>query len=258
VYGVENTGTTRFGCTVPCADGAIGWLAIDKNSKVTLDKYREELGLPIVVNQEPIISYKQSIQLATLEDVQKVIAIYTEVMKRTIERLVMLAESPGIESVVIDRASQLYDMIMFSHFGRKNQIESYQRGAPNQDMIDIINALSNKNLVLVHKAADIWKDTGEVDKQGRKKQAPTGKMKPDGFNQVGRFVTAVVELTSKSGKCMGESDGEMLADKYRLKVVSCKGNVLLEGQDIGHEDLGGVCGEAIGWYQLLAAIGVGG
>lgn len=258
VFGEENTGTTRFGCTVPHEQGAIGWLAIDKNSKVTVDKFREELGLPIIINQKPVIPHQDSLKLATEEDTDKVKKIYSDVIKRITENIVKLADHDGIESVVIDRASQLYDMILFSHFGRKNQIESYQRGAPNQDMIDIINTLSGKNLVLVHKAAEIWKDTGEVDKQGRKKQAPSGKFKPDGFNQIGRFVTAVVELTAKRGKCMGEDESEKLADKYRIKVVTCKGNTLLEGQDLGHEDLGGVAGEMIGWTSLLQAIGVDG
>jgi len=258
VFGEENTGTTRFGCTVPHEQGAIGWLAIDKNSKVTLDKFKEELGLPIIVNQKPIISHSDSLKLATEDDPRKVMDIYNDVIKKTVDQLVKMSEHDGIESMVIDRASQLYDMLMFSHFGRKNQIESYQRGPVNQDMIDIINIFENKNLCLIHKSAEIWKDTGEVDKLGRKKQAPSGKFKPDGFNQIGRFVTAVVELTAKRGKCMGEDESEKLADKYRIKVVTCKGNTLLEGQDLGHEDLGGVAGEMIGWTSLLQAIGVEG
>lgn len=247
VFGDENTGTTRFGCTAPHDEGHIGWLAIDKNSKATVELYKQKLKLPIIVNKEPFLSNKDAMRMAVEEKADEVKKIYTEVFKRICDQAVKLAEHPDVESIVIDRASQVYDFILFSHFGRRNQIESFQRGAPNQDMIDLINALAGKNLVLIHKASEIWKDTGEIDKStGRKKQAPSGKFKPDGFNQVGRFVTATIELTAKRSKAQD------LEDKYRVKVVTCKGNTLLEGSDLGDY---GVSGEAITWENVMMAIG---
>ncbi len=249
VYGEENVGTTRFGCTAPHDDGWIGWLALDKNSKATVEEIKLKEGLPILINKDPFITHKEAMTMAITEDPEVVKKLYTKAVKQVFEQAVKLAEHPEVESIVIDRASQLFDMILFSHFGRRNQIETFQRGAVNQDMIDFINALSGKNLVLIHKATEIWKDTGEVDKQGRKKQAPSGKFKPDGFNQVGRFVTAVVELTSKRTKV------ESLDEKYRLKVITCKGRTLLEGSDLAEY---GVKGEGISWDNLMTVIGAAG
>jgi hypothetical protein len=245
IFGEENTGTTRFGCTAPHDDGWIGWLALDKNSKATVEEMKVRDNLPVLVNKEPFLSHADAMKVALIDNPDEVKKIYTGAIRKVFDQAVALAAHPDVESVVIDRASQLFDMILFSHFGRRNQIESFQRGAPNQDMIDLINALSTKNLVLIHKSAEIWKDTGEVDKNGRKKQAPTGKFKPDGFNQVGRFVTAVVELSAKRGKVTG------LEDKYRLKVVTCKGNTLLEGSDLAEY---GVAGEEITWDNLMTVI----
>lgn len=252
-FGDDNSGTTRFGTTAPCDDGFIGWIAIDRNSKEVVEQQKRERNLPIIVNTQPIISHADSIKVAMEDDTAKVKEVYKRVFEQLMGKLMDLAKHPDVESVVIDRASQVFDIILFSHFGRRNQIESFQRGAPNQDMIDLINALGSKNLVLLCKASEIWKDTGEVDsKSGRKKQAPTGKFKPDGFNQIGRFVTAVIELTAERRKLTGTDEDDILNKKYKCKVVTCKGNTLLEGSELTNE---GICGRSINWKNLMTVIG---
>ncbi len=253
IFGDENCGKTRLSCTMPSDGGAIGYLALDKNAKRTITEYRDaNPGLNIQVNKDPLLSHQEAIKLALLDstveaELAKIKSSYTEVVKRCFDFGMKLAAHPDIESIVVDTTSQLNDWITFSHFGRKNQIKPTSRGAANQDMIDFINALSSKNVVLIHRAAEIWKDTGATDKDGNKIQAPSGKFKPDGFAKIGGFVTAVFELTAK------RNVKEKLEDKYRVKVVTCKGNTLMEGQDL-HEY--GVSGESITWSNLLAAIGV--
>lgn len=254
VFGEDNTGTTRFGCTAPCSDGAIGWLAIDKNSKITVEKYKEEFKVPILINQKPFMTHAEAMKMALEEDPKEVKAVYVEVFKRITEAAIKLAEHKDVESIVLDRASQIFDYILFSHFGRRNQIESFQRGAPNQDMIDLINALSTKNLVLVCKASEIWVNTTEIDRNtGRVKQKPSGKFKPDGFGGIGKFVTATIELTAQRKKFDLEDEDEAYNKKYKCKIVTCKGNTLLEGQDLTDE---GVCGKSITWDSVMTAIGV--
>ena len=250
VHGIENTGTTRFGTTAP---GLIGWIAIDRNSKTIVEEQKEKNKLDILVNKDPYISHKDAIRIALIENPDETKKIYSEAVKRIFDDCMKLADHPDVESIVLDRASQIFDYILFSHFGRRNQIETFQRGAPNQDMIDLISALGSKNLVLACKSAEVWADTGEVDKSGKKKQAPTGRMKPDGFGKIGQFVTATIELTAKRGKLTGEDEEEKLAQKYKCKIVHCKNNVLLEGQDLSEW---GVCGEAITWSNVLSVIGV--
>ena len=260
VYGLENVGKTKFGCTVPHDDGVIGYLALDKNTKRTVDKYREAWGLPLLINARPFMTDKDSIALATLDsekpaELKEIKQRYTDVVKRITEAGVALAENKDVESIVLDTGDQFFDMILFSHFGRRNQIESYQRGASNQDMIDFVGAMRTKNFCFICRAAEIWKDTGEVDKQGRKKQAPTDKYKPAGFGKIGGFMTVTCELIARVvGSADAESD-DALAKKYRVRVHHCKGNTLLEGQDL-HEY--GVSGEAITWSNLMTAVGLEG
>jgi hypothetical protein len=253
VFGEENVGKSRFGCTAPHDDGLIGWLALDKNSKAAVDEYSKANKVDyIVVNKSPFISHAEAIKVALEEDTKKTMAIYKEVMNRFFDQSMKLAGHKDIESIVIDDGSQLFDWILFSHFGRRNQIESFMRGAPNNDFIDLVNALGSKNLCLICRGAEIWGDTGEIDKAtGRKKQAPTGKLKPEGFGKIGKFMTAVVELSASRKKISATDPVEAWKQKYRCRIVTCKGDTLLEGQDL---EPFGVCGQEITWENIVAVI----
>lgn len=254
IFGEENVGKTKLACTMPCDDGAIGYLALDKNAKRTIEEYKaNNPGLNIIINKEPLLPHQEAIKLALLDstieaELVKIKSAYSEVVKRVFDYGMKLAAHPDVESIVMDTTSQFKDWLDFAHFGRKNQIKPTSRGAANQDMIDFINALSTKNVVLIHRAAEIWKDTGQSDAQGNKIQAPSGKFKPDGFAKIGGFVTAVFELTAK------RNVKDDLSAKYRVKVVTCKGNTLLEGQDL--HDSHSISGELITWDNLMTAIGV--
>lgn len=253
VFGEENVGKSRFGCTAPHDDGLIGWLALDKNSKAAVDEFkRVNKADYILVNKAPFISHTEAIKVAMEEDTNKTKLIYKDIMGRVFDQAMALAGHKDIESIVVDDGSQLFDWILFSHFGRRNQIESFLRGAPNNDFTDLVNALSSKNLVMICRGADIWADTGEIDKStGRKKQAPTGKMKPEGFGKIGKFMTAVIELTAKRKKAASDDPTEALKEKYRCRVVTCKGDTLLEGQDL---EPFGVCGDDITWENIVAVL----
>ncbi len=248
VFGVENTGKSRLMCTAPHDDGLLAVLALDKNSKATIEDIILKTGdKRIVVNTDPILSHKDARALAMAE-APAAKEIYKVVFGKLMDLAVKLAADPNVESIGVDNNSIVFDIILFSHFGRRNQIESFQRGAPNQDMIDFIKAMGNKNLVLIHRAGDVWKDTGEKDSKGKAKQAPTGKMKADGLKTIGAEVVANLELISRPKK---GAIAQTLADKYSVMVHTCKGNTLLEGQTL--DDMG-VTGRAITWENIMLAL----
>lgn len=257
VYGEENVGKSRFGCTAPHDDGVIGWLALDKNSKGAVDTYKKQHKADyIMVNQKPFLSHANAIKMAMCEDVKETKKLATELIKRFWDQATLLAGHKSVESIVVDDGSQLFDWILFSHFGRRNQIESYMRGGPNNDFIELISAMGAKNLVMICRGTEIWADTGEVDKDGKKKQAPTGRLKPEGFSKIGKFMTVVLELSASRKKLLGEDAGEdarreAFAAKYRCKVVTCKGDTLLEGQDLAPF---GVMGLDITWDNVMTVI----
>ncbi len=170
VFGPENCGKSRFGCTAPHDEGLIGWLALDKNSKSAVEAYKKANNANyIMVNKSPFMSHAEAIKVAMIEKPADTKAIYKDVVGRIFDAGMKLAGSSNVESIVVDDGSQFFDNILFSHFGRRNQIESFMRGAPNNDFIDFVNALGSKNLVMICRGAEIWADTGEIDSAGKKK-----------------------------------------------------------------------------------------
>jgi hypothetical protein len=252
VFGETNVGKSRFGCTAPHEDGLIGWLALDKNSKAAVDDYKRQHNADyIVVNDKPFMTNVQAVKIAMNDKPAEAKALYKDILNKIFDAGMALAEHKDVESIVVDDGSQLFDIVLFSHFGRRNQIESFMRGAPNNDFIDFITAMGSKNLCMVSRGADIWADTGEVGADGKKKQAPTGRLKPEGFNKLDKFMTAVIELSAKRKKPSTEDRAEALREKYRCRIVTCKGDTLLEGQDL---EPFGVCGEEITWDNVMSVI----
>ncbi len=248
-FGMEGVGKSRFAATAP---GPIGLIALDKKSKRTFCDVAGQLGTQVIANIKPLMTDREAIDIAmtdgdTPAGLSKIKTLYTDVVKRVMDLGMKYAEHPDIQSIVVDTNSQLFDFILFSHFGRRNQIKPTSRGAPNQDMIDFVNATRAKNLVLIHRSKEIWKSTGATDKDGQQIKEPSGKFEQDGFKNIGAFVTLNVELTSKRVKT------EKLEDKFRVKVVSCQSRAMLEGHDLHEYD---IAGEDITWANLMMITGV--
>ncbi len=250
IYGAEGSGKTRFAATAP---GPIGLLQLDKKARRTFHEIAGELGTDVIVNEKPFMSDKDAITMALTDGDSdpKALALikttYTDVVKRVLETALVFAGHPDIQTVVIDTCSQLFDWILMSYFGRRNQISPLSRSGPNQDLIDLINALRSRNLVLIHRAKEIWKPTGQYDKQGNAIKEPSGKYESDGFRHVGGYVTATIELTNKRVKTAE------LANKFRAKIITSQSNCLMEGQDL-HDY--GISGEAITWDNIITILGL--
>ena len=185
--------------------------------------------------------------MAIAEDIDKVKQTYNEITKRVLDLGMKFATHPDIQSIVVDTNSQFFDWILFAHFGRRNQIKPTSRGPANQVMIDFINAMRAKNLVVIHRSKEVWKATGATDKDGQPIKEPSGKYEQDGFKNIGAFLTLNVELISKRTK------QDNLDDKFRVKVISCQTQVMLEGLDL-HDK--GISGSDITWENLMTIAGV--
>ena len=244
VFAQEGCGKTRLAATMP---DPIGLLALDKKSKRTMEAVANEFGKRVIANSKPFISDKEAISMAMEDDVEKVKKLYAAVYGRILEDGMKLADHADIASIVVDTNSQLFEYILFSHFGRRTQIKPTSRGAANQDMIDFVNALRSKNVLLIHRAKEVWKSTGKTDRSGEAIKEPSGKFESDGFKNIGGFCTATLELTNNKKATSLES-------KFRVKVQTCQTNSMLEGQDL--QDYG-VSGEEITWPNLMTALGIG-
>ncbi len=249
VFGIEGTGKTRFAATAP---GPIGLIALDKKSKRTFQDIASKLETQVISNDKPFLSDADSIRMAMISGdnptgLLEIKNTYTTALKSIFDMACAFAAHPEIKTIVVDTCSQLFEMILFSHFGRRNQIQPTSRGAANQDMIDFVNACRSRNLVLIHRSKEIWKATGAFDKQGGAIKEPSGKFEQEGFKHIGGFLTANLEFTSKRVKT------DDLSAKFRAKVVTSQSNCLMEGQDL-HEY--GISGSAITWDNVITVLGL--
>lgn len=248
-YGTEGSGKTHFAATAP---GPIGLLALDKKSKRTFIEVAGKLGTEVISNEKPFLSDKDAITMAvtngeTPQGLKLIKDTYTAAVTAIFDMAMAYAAHPQIKTVVLDTASQFFDYVLFSHFGRRNQITPTSRGAANQDMIDLINGLRSTNLVLIHRSKEIWKPTGQYDKQGGAIKEPSGKFEQEGYKHVGGFLTANLELTSK------RQPTDDLKAKFKARVVTSQSNVLMEGQDLADY---GISGEDITWVNVLTVLGL--
>jgi hypothetical protein len=198
LYGLEGTGKTRLAATAP---KPIGLLPLDEKSKRTFIRIGEEMGYDdgwVITPTEPFIPDSSLRTLAMSENTNDVTKTYKDAISRAYDVAGAFVANPDIRTIVMDTCSQFFDWILFSHFGRRTQIKPTTRGAANQDMIDFVNMCRTKNLVLIHRAKEIWKDTGKLDGQGESIQKPSGKFEADGFRNIGGFVTAQLEMTNNT------------------------------------------------------------
>lgn len=254
VFGVEGTGKSRFGATAP---DPIGLIPLDKKSKRTFEAISKELGKRIVAPTQPLMSDAKARELSMLDESTKegadrLKAEYTKVVNSVFELGEKFAKHPDIVTIAVDTNTQFYDWIFFSYFGRKSKIKPVSRAPANQCMIDFINMLRSKNLVLIHRSKEIWKDTGLKDNEGMPIQAPSGKFEQDGFKNIGGFLTVNCEMTRKlKVSTDGREVSDILAEKFKLRLVTCQTDegVLLEGQEL-------LSGEDICWDNLVARLGL--
>ena len=247
VYGDEGSGKTRFAATAP---DPIGLLPIDDKSKRTFKPVAEKMGKIVFTPDANYINHAEAQKMAMLDSEKKenlpiIKQFYTELHKRVLEDAMKLASNRDIASVVVDSNTVFWHWILFGHFGRRNKIDQFSRDAPNNDMQEFIGALKHKNLILLHRSAEIYKNTGEVDAAGRPKGVGTGKFKSEGCTKLGYLINIEVELVSAP-------KADDLDKKFRMRIRECQNNPLIEGEFM---DEYGLKGEGITWDNIMTVIG---
>jgi hypothetical protein len=223
MFGMEGSGKTRL-----CASagewardhGKIpGWLVMDRKTRKTVREVCQELGLDApYVNEHDFISQKDALGLATNEKFDEVQKTYTAAIRKLFDAAVQLGSMDGVEPIVFDSGTQLWDWIAFSHFGRKQDVgKSRVWGPPKQDWTDLMDALSHKTVLITLRARDEYKN-----------DARTGKLMPDGPPHLGFTTTTIVRMTQRDGKL---SSGESFVDRFGMDVWQSQDNVALEGED---------------------------
>lgn len=221
-FGEGGTGKTRLILTCP---GAIGIVPLNRKCRPTVEAFRGIVcpGKKIYFPKDELMRHANPMALAMMEPYceNKTVRIGVEAPKccarhyyrwhvnRVKDAVWTMAENPAIQTIAIDDGTQLYEDILYAHYGRANRISEDKTvyGPPNQEMIDLINSIDHKHLVIPHQAKDEYKG-----------KTATGRDTVKGFREVGYYVSILAEMTRDVKK-----------QEFALSCRMCQENAGLHG-----------------------------
>jgi len=225
IFGEQGSGKTRFGITAP---DPIGIIPLDRKSRATVKRISEELGKKVVMPVHDFVRTENPMKMAMLKptcgqsvDIKLTdaapryccaIHYYRWHVNRIKSAAYTLYNNPGIRSIMIDTGTQLWEDILFAHFGRSERVMPRDRGPANQEMIEFLNCLSGKHLIITHKAREIWRN----DK-------PTGRFDWAGFPHLGYHTNVIAEMVCDETKAEG-TEG-----RFYLNMHLCQDNPDIQG-----------------------------
>lgn len=211
IFGEHGAGKTRFCITAP---DPIGFIPLDRKARKTIEKTARELGKVVVMPDKDFIRVENPMALAVMkpEDAK---VYYRKHVNTVKEAAFKLYQHKDIKTVCIDTGTQLWEDMLFAEFGRSQRIMPRDRGPCNQEMIDFLNALSGKNLIVTHRAKEIWSG-GDAGK-------PTGRYEHAGFPHLGYYVNVLAEFVCDEKK---KAEDE---ERYYMNISLCQANADIQG-----------------------------
>jgi hypothetical protein len=181
-HGMEGSGKTRFLTTMP---GPMGIIPCDRKTRATVKKEIELLGRrDIFMPPEDFIRHENPMALAVMDE-KRAKQYYSDHVGRIQDATFKLVAHQDVRSVAVDGGSQLWEDILFKHYGRNQRIMPRDRGPANQDMIDFLAAVTGKHFAITLKSDYKW----ENDKQ-------TNVLEPKGMRNMGYHVTVVLRMAN--------------------------------------------------------------
>lgn len=244
-FGEEGSGKTHFGGTLP---SPIGVVALDRKTRKTIIKSAKLHDKKIIIPDIDFIRVNNPMQLAMMADdcgkhkkpefgsempVCCSSHYYRWHVNRVKQAAFTLVEMPEkkCRSIVIDSGTQFKEDVMFANYGRSQKVIPRDRGAFNQEMIDFMNALSSKHVLITHKAKDVWKNENK-----------TGEQERNGFNQMGYHVNIEIRHWREKKK---SKDGSR---PFYVDIGQCQANPEIVGDKMALED------DSINFQQLALLV----
>lgn len=120
------------------------------------------------------------------------------------------ADDDEISTIAIDTFGQFVDDMLFACYGRNEKIMPLDRKTFNREVVDFINAINHKHLILTHHQETVWKDN-----------KPTTRTKPkNSFAKIGHFTNVVLRM-------MRNKDATGDQPMYELYLEDCQANPAL-------------------------------
>lgn len=196
VEGMDKQGKTHFALTAPAP---LVFFNFDIGLEGVLHKH---LG-----NGRDI--YVQDVRLPAVKDTGDY--NYLSALETFKRAYVDTMAMPEVQSIVIDTATELWELMRMARFGKLTQVMPHHYGPVNAEYREILRMAydSDKNLILVHKVKAEYVN----DKN-------TGNMVRSGFKDTG-FMVQVNALSYR------DED-----DAFHLEVLNCRHNPQARGMDL--------------------------
>lgn len=195
VCGLEKQGKTHFGLTAP---GPIAYFSTDIGEEGVVDKFSDkEIHIMNVDRVD-----EDSAEQAPAE------------FNRFKTAYLAMLRGKEVRSIVLDTATEIWEILRMARFGRLTQVMPYQYGPVNAEYRALIREAYNhdKNLILLHKMKAQYlndKRTGEYERAG--------------FNDTGFLVQVNAQIYRYSPEDGGD---------FVLWVKDCRQNPDLAGEEM--------------------------
>lgn len=247
-FGEDFSGKSRFGATAP---EVIGCVPLDRKTRSTFERTARELKRRYLIPKQDLVregnmavrgrwselaeaveAEKSDSEIAKIVEATK--KVYRSHINMVKEVTWALHDRDEVQTVFIDTFEQFYQDMLFAYYGRVGHLvrrmptgKMYKdTSEANQETVDFVNSLSDKNLILTHRT-----------KEEYYKDVRTGRMIWSGYKWLGHNCTLVIEhVKNKRYDPGSEKPGERW--HYGLSVQKCTDNIELEGP-IGQADGGG-------------------
>jgi hypothetical protein len=126
------------------------------------------------------------------------------------------------KTIVIDNATELWELVRLSHFGKLEQVKPHHYVHPNNEYREFIRMAYDQditNLILLHKVKDEYV---ENERTGAKKRA--------GFSDTGFLVQC-------NALCYRNMQEPNVPDCFHMTITDCRQNAELAGIDLSGNDL---------------------
>lgn len=239
-FGEDFTGKSRFGATGP---EVIGCVPLDRKTRATFERTCKELGKRYLIPKQDLVREgnmvvrgrrQELLEAKEDEKTDSEIAKIVETTKKAyrahvnmvMEMTWALHDNPDVQVIMIDLFEQFYQDMIYAHYGRVGHIvkkigttgKVYKDTSDaNQEIVDFINSISDKHLILTHRTKDEYF-----------KDVKTGKMTWSGYKWLGHSCNLAIEFV-KNRAWDPDSEDAKKSWHYGLNVAKSTDNVMLEG-----------------------------
>lgn len=186
IEGIEKTGKTHFALTAP---GPIGLIDMDIGLEGVIEKFAQTKKIYVAR-----FNYRDA---TSPDEWQK---MWDKMKQALMDSLI----SRSIRTVIVDTASEMWELARMAAFGKLLQVKSHHYAPVNAEFRDLITKAHNsdKNLILIHRQKKEY-----VNEQW------TGRMERSGFGEVGGAMQA--NIVSWRITALDETYGKGREDEYR-------------------------------------------